>query len=300
MEKVQLGTQLEVSRFALGFWRLMNWHMSTAELESLVDTSLEMGITLFDHADIYGEYRCEEAFGKLLRIKPSLRDNFQLVTKCGIKLATAKFPGQKINHYDTSYEHIIRSAEESLVNLSTDHIDLLLIHRPDPLMNPEETAKAFFQLKTSGKVLNFGVSNFTPVQFEMLNKYFGGLLVTNQVEYSPYCLEHFQNGNRDFFLKQRIHPMGWSPMAGGMLLKPADDKGKRLYKKLREIGKDLGTEKIDEVIYAWILYHPAKVIPIIGSGKPERLKSAAASMKLKMTREQWYEIYIASQGYPLP
>ena len=274
--------------------------MTTAELESLVDTSLEMGITLFDHADIYGEYRCEEAFGKLLKIKPSLRDRFQLVTKCGIKLATGKFPGQKINHYDTSYEHIMRSAEASLVNLNTEHIDLLLIHRPDPLMNPEETAKAFFQLKASGKVGNFGVSNFTPMQFEMLNKYFGGLLVTNQVEYSPYCLEHFQNGNMDFFQKQRIHPMGWSPMAGGMLLKPEDEKVKRLNEKLREIGKDLGTEKIDEVIYAWILYHPAKVIPIIGSGKPERLKSAAAAMKLKMTREQWYEIYIASQGYPLP
>jgi predicted oxidoreductase len=278
----------------------MDWQLSKAELESLVEESLDMGVTLFDHADIYGEYRCEETFGKLLKSKPSLRDRFQLVTKCGIKLATGKFPGQKINHYDTSSRHIIQSAEASLVNLHTDHIDLLLIHRPDPLMNPEEVAKAFFQLKESGKVLNFGVSNFTPMQFEMLNKYFGSMLITNQVEYSPYCLEHFENGNMDFFLKQRIHPMGWSPMAGGALLKPVDEKGIRLYQKLTEIAEELGTDSIDQVVYAWILYHPAKVIPIVGSGKPERLRSAVEAMKLEMTREQWYRIYMASQGYPLP
>ncbi len=300
MEKVKLSPHLEVSRIALGFWRLMDWKMTFNELEHLVEESLNLGVTTFDHADIYGEYQCEEAFGRLLRAKPTLRNKFQLITKCGIKVVSPKFPNQKINHYDTSYDHIIESVDQSLRNLNADHIDLLLIHRPDPLMNPEETARAFFQLKASGKVLNFGVSNFSIIQFEMLNKYFGGMLVTNQVEFSPYCLEHFQNGNMEFFLKQKIHPMGWSPMAGGALLNPTDEKGRRVHKKLQQIAGELGLDFIDQVIYAWILYHPSMVIPIVGSGKPERLKSAVDAMKIQLTREQWYEIFIASQGYSLP
>jgi predicted oxidoreductase len=300
MEKIKLGPTLEVSRIALGFWRLMDWNITLKELDLLVEESLNLGVTTIDHADIYGVYRCEEEFGRLIRMKPEIRSRMELITKCGIKLASEKFPDQRINHYDTSYQHIIQSVNQSLRNFHTDHIDLLLIHRPDPLMNPEETARAFYHLKETGKVLNFGVSNFTVGQFDMLNKHFGGQLVTNQVEFSPYCLEHFHNGNMDFFLKQRIHPMGWSPLAGGSLLNPTDEKGMRVNRKLHEVAEELGVQSIDKVIYAWILLHPSKVIPIVGSGKPERLKSAVEAMKLQMTREQWYEIFNASNGFPLP
>lgn len=300
METISVGPSLKLSRLALGLWRLMEWQMSAAELQKFIEESIGMGLTTFDHADIYGLYQCEEAFGRVLKIKPSLREQMQLVTKCGIRLKSSRFPDQKINHYDTSFGHILKSVEASLQNLHTDHIDLLLIHRPDPLMSPEETAGAFYKLKQSGKVLHFGVSNFTPMQFDALNKHFGGQLVTNQVEISPYCLEHFHNGNMDLFMKYGIHPMGWSPLAGGQLMNPSDEKGKRIYRELEDIADELGGAGIDQVIFAWILYHPARIIPVIGSGKTERIRRAAASLKLSLTREQWYRIYIASQGYPLP
>jgi len=300
MEKLKLSSTLSVSRIALGFWRLMDWKISLKALEHFVEDALQMGVTTFDHADIYGNYQCEPEFGKLLKHKPGLRDQFQLVTKCGIKLKSDLFPDLGINHYDTSAHHILKSVDRSLKNFNTDHIDLLLIHRPDPLMNPAEIADAFWQLKKSGKVLNFGVSNFTPLQYEGLNKYFDGNLVTNQVEISPYCLEHFENGNIDFFMNEGIHPMAWSPIAQGLLIKPTDEKSRRIVKKLEETAASLDVDGIDKIIYAWLLYHPVKIIPIVGSGKIERLKSAVDALQINLSREQWYEIFIASKGYPLP
>lgn len=300
MEKVKLSSSLEVSRIALGFWRLVDWKFRLKELESFVEDALALGVTTLDHADIYGDYHCESEFGKLLKAKPSLRGKMQLVTKCGIKIVSSNYPDRKTGHYNTSRQHIILSLEQSLKNFNTDHIDLLLIHRPDPLMDPAETASAFEELEKSGKVLNFGVSNFNPLQFEMLNKHFGNKLVTNQVEISPYDLEHFQNGNMDFFLKETIHPMGWSPLAGGRLIYPKDEKAQRIYSKLVEIAKELNANTIDKIIYAWILKHPSKVIPVVGSGKIERLKRAVESLDIKLSREQWFEILVAAQGYPVP
>ena len=157
-------------------------------------------------------------FGKIFKQKPSLRDEVELVTKCGINLISEKFPERKVKHYDSSYKHIIESANNSLNLLNTDRIDLLLLHRPDPLINPEEVAKAFDELKKSGKVLNFGVSNYTPMQFEMLQSFLTEKLVTNQIEFSPYCLEHFENGNIYFLQKEKIYPMAWSPLGGGRIV----------------------------------------------------------------------------------
>lgn len=300
MEKVKLSDKLEVSRVVLGVWRLLEWQMPNQRLLKYLEEAMEMGVSTFDHADIYGDYGCEEAFGKALKLKPELRKKMQLISKCGIKLISEKHPERKIGYYDTSYAHIIESVEESLQKLGTDYLDLLLIHRPDPLMDPSETARAFEQLEKEGKVLNFGVSNFMPGQFEMLESYFPGKLVTNQVEISPYHLEHFQNGNMEFFLKKKIHPMAWSPTAGGRLFNPDDAKSERLASKLSQIASDLQVEGIDKIIYAWILQHPAKSIPIVGSGKPERLKSAVEALKVKLSREQWFEILVASQGHPVP
>lgn len=299
MEYVELSPTLSLSRIALGFWRLADWEKSLDELDRFVEQALALGVTTFDHADIYGDYTCEAEFGKLIRLKPEIRKQIQLVTKCGIKLTSSKFPERKLKIYDTSYHHIIKSAEQSLINFQTDHIDLLLIHRPDPLMDPDEIAKAFEELEKSGKVLNFGVSNFNPVQFEGLNNHFNGKLVTNQIKFSPYYLEQFENGNMDYFMKEQIHPMGWSPLAFGHLFKPIDEKSKRISAKLYEIA---GAMKIgiDQLIFVWILYHPAKVVPIAGSGKIERLKSAVKALDIQLTREQWYEIFNASTGEELP
>lgn len=299
MEQIKLSSSFTLSRIALGFWRLMDWNMPLTKLEQFVKEALALGVTTFDHADIYGDYACEAEFGKLLKKNPAIRNQMQLVTKCGIKLISSKFPGNRIYQYDTSYHHIIKSAEQSLVKLKTDYLDLLLIHRPDPLMKPAEIALAFEKLEKDGKVLNFGVSNYNPLQYEGLNRCFKGKLVTNQIEFSPVILEHFDNGNMDFFMNEQIHPMGWSPLAFGQLFDPTDEKSKRIAAKLHEIAEAVNTS-VDTLIYAWILYHPAKVIPIVGSGKIDRLKKAVDALNIQITREQWYEIYNASRGCELP
>lgn len=299
MENIKLSSTLTMSRIALGFWRLMDWKLSIAELEQYVEEALELGVSTFDHADIYGNSQCEAEFGKLLGIKPRLRKQMQLVTKCGIIQASSGVQGKKMNHYNTTYKHIIYSAEKSLKNFNTDYLDLLLIHRPDPLMDPEEIANAFDELKKAGKVLNFGVSNFDPIQFEGLNKFCDGKLVTNQVQFSPYCLEAFENSNIDFLIKEKIRPMAWSPLAFGKIFKPVDEKSKRISDKMNEVAKVMSTS-LDQLIYTWILYHPVKFIPIVGSGKIHRLKLAVDALDIKLSREHWYEIYNASKGHNLP
>jgi predicted oxidoreductase len=261
---------------------------------------IEMGVTSFDHADIYGNYSCEALLGNVLNLKKGLRSKIEIITKCGINLITDKFPDRKIKYYEYSYDHIITSVDNSLTNFMTDHIDLLLLHRPAPFFDPEEVAKAFSVLKREGKVLHFGVSNFTPGQFEMLKSYTGERILTNQVEISPYQLEHFENGNMDFFLKEKIKPMAWSPLAGGKLLNPHDEKGKRILRALVEVAEELNITPIDKIIYAWLLKHPASVIPVVGSGKTERIKHAVEALKINMSLEQWYKIYIASMGKDLP
>lgn len=300
MEHVSLAGNLEVSRIVLGVWRLMEWQMTPEKLLNYIEESLALGVTTFDHADIYGAYGCEEAFGKALRHKPQLREKMQLISKCGIKLTSSHHPERRLPHYDTSYAHIISSVEKSLKKLGTDYLDLLLIHRPDPLMDPAETARAFEQLEKEGKVRHFGVSNFNPGQYEMLDACFPRKLVTNQVEISAYCLEHFKNGNMDFFLKKKIHPMAWSPVGGGSLFLPTDEKGRRLHQKLSELAERKGLDGIDKLLYAWLLHHPARIIPVVGSGKIERLRRAVASLSVALSREEWFEIWVASQGHPVP
>lgn len=298
--RIKLANDFELSRIVHGHWRLVSWKMSNQELLKLTQQAIELGVTSFDHADIYGDYSCEQLFGDALNLKTNLRKDIQIITKCGINLISNKYPYRKIKHYDYSFEHIVSSVENSLANFRTDYIDLLLLHRPAPFFNPEEVAKAFSALKKSGKVLHFGVSNFTPIQFEMLNSYTDEKLVTNQVEISPYCLEHFQNGNIDFFLKERVKPMAWSPLATGNLINPQDEKGKRLFKTLSEVAIELNVDKVDKVIYCWLLNHPVSIIPIAGTSKIERIKLAIEALDIKMSVEQWYMIYNASKGVEVP
>lgn len=300
MKKIKLTDNLSISSLVQGHWRLLDWALTSKELLALTEQSIELGVTTFDQADIYGNYGCEKAFGKVLASKSELRKDIELITKCGIKLISDKFPDRKVKHYDYSASYIISSVENSLENLHTDYIDLLLLHRPAPFFNPEEVAKAFSHLKQSGKVLNFGVSNFNPLQYEMLNSYLDDKLVTNQVEISPYCLDNFKNGTMDFFLKERIKPMAWSPLAGGELLNPTGEKGKRLANVLAQVASELGVEHIDQVIYCWLLMHPTGIIPVLGTGKIERIKQAVEALNIKMSIEQWYKIYTSSTGQEVP
>ncbi|MFZ4400541.1 MAG: aldo/keto reductase [Bacteroidales bacterium] len=300
MNKIKLTENLELSRIIHGHWRLLNWGITDQELLSLCMQCIESGVTSFDHADIYGKFSCEKLFGNALSIKKDIRAQIQIITKCGIQPISDKIPFRKIGYYNYSYEHIISSVDNSLNNFRTDYIDLLLLHRPSPFLNPEEVARAFSKLKQSGKVLEFGVSNFLPQQYEMLNSYLDDKLVTNQLEISPFCLDHFENGNIDFSLQQKIKPMAWSPLAGGELLQPKTEKGQRILKCLHEVALELNINNIDTVIFAWLLKHPASIVPITGSGKIKHIKNAVEALNIDMSIEQWFKIYIASVGKALP
>ncbi|MDR2265896.1 aldo/keto reductase family oxidoreductase [Enterobacter soli] len=297
VQRITLAPQgPEFSRFVMGYWRLMDWNMSPVQLVSFIEEHLDLGITTVDHADIYGGYLCEAAFGEALKLAPALRSRMEIVTKCGI--ATTAKPEHALGHYITDRDHIVKSAEQSLVNLATDHIDLLLIHRPDPLMDADEVAEAFLNLHQSGKVRHFGVSNFTPAQFALLQSRLPFTLATNQVEISPVHQPLLLDGTLDQLQQLRIRPMAWSCLGGGRLFN--DDAFQPLRDELSTIAQELNAESIEQVVYAWIMRLPSKPLPIIGSGKIERVRSAIAAEALEMTRQQWFRIRKAALGYDVP
>lgn len=300
MEKIKLAEGLEFSRIIHGQMRILDWNMSNADLLKFIEQIMELGIDTFDNADIYGNYSCEEIVGNALSLKPSIRKEMKIVTKCGIKIMSDKFPKQKIQYYDYRYDYIIGEAEKSLKNLRTDYIDVLLLHRPSDVLHPEEVAKAFDKLKKEGKVRYFGVSNFLSHDYSMLQSYTDEKLVTNQVEISPYRLTHFENGNMNFFLEKRIKPMAYCPMADGRLVVPTDEKSERIVKVLKEIADELNVDGTDKVIYSWLFMHPSSIMPINGSGKIDRIKRTVEALDLKMSVEQWSRILTASRGIPLP
>ncbi|MDZ5473970.1 aldo/keto reductase [Bacillus sp. 31A1R] len=296
MDRIKLTEDLSFSKIVHGLWRLSEWNMSKEQILRFIEECLELGITTFDHADIYGNYTCEELFGEALALKPSLRGQMEIVTKCGIKLLSDKYPEHEVKYYDTSKDHINKSVENSLRKLQTDYIDVLLIHRPDVYMNPEEVAETFIQLKDEGKVRNFGVSNFTPSQFNMLSSYLPFPLVTNQVEISVGHIDTFLDGTIEQCLEKRVAPMAWSPLAGGNIFNGIDEKSTRILKALKEVAQEIGVTELDQLMFAWLLNHPARIIPIAGSGKIERIKSAAHAVNITLTRQQWFKIWIASLG----
>jgi predicted oxidoreductase len=215
MERIKMSKDLEFSRIVHGLWRLNEWDLSKEQLLQLIEQCLEMGITTFDHADIYGNFTCEEIFGEALKLNPKIREKMEIVTKTGIVFKSNNRPEHDGHYYNTTFEHIVKSAERSLQNFGTDYIDVLLIHRPDPFMDPEDVAKAFNQLRSEGKVNYFGVSNFTQNDFTLLQSYLDFDLVTNQIEASVLKYDNFENGTIKFLQEKRISPMIWSPLAGG-------------------------------------------------------------------------------------
>lgn len=288
------------SRLVPGLMRLASWGFSPAERLDWIMACLEMGMTTFDHADIYGDYTSEVLFGEALALQPAVRQRMQLVTKCGIKLVSANRPDHRVKHYDTSQAHILASVENSLRALHTDYIDLLLIHRPDALMDADEVAEAFVKLKAAGRVLHFGVSNFKPWQFDLLASRLPFTLVTNQVELSVMALEVLHDGTLDQCQRLRLSPMIWSPLAGGQIFSGGGERAGRVRAALAEVGQECGGATADQVALAWILHHPARPVPVLGSGRLERLRQAAGAVDLMLTREQWYAIWRASAGTDVP
>jgi predicted oxidoreductase len=240
-----------LSRIISGAWR---WHkVNEFTVDQLIRTSLDSGITTFDNADIYGDHLNEEIFGRPLKKDPALRKQMEIITKCGIKFPSEKRPSSWVKHYDTSAKHITWSVENSLQLFNTDYLDLLLIHRPDPLLDPEEVAEAFTQLQQSGKVLYFGVSNFTPFQLEMLQSYLSMPLVTNQIEISITNSRSLFDGTVDVLMKNRTSPLAWSPLGGGSLM---DEKHSRIFERASAYNASAAQMSI-----AWLLKHPSSCRP---------------------------------------
>jgi predicted oxidoreductase len=290
----------QLSEFIQGYWRLAEWNMSPSQRLDFLKQHIELGITSVDHADIYGGYSCEQLFGEALALEPALRQQLEIVTKCDIKLLSDKYPDRTVKHYDTSAAHIAYSVDNSLQNLGTDYLDLLLIHRPDPLMKADEVADAFVQLKQSGKVRHFGVSNFTPYQFDLLQSRLDFPLVTNQVEVNPVNIFALHDGTLDQMQMKRIRPMIWSALGGGSIFTAQTEQAHRLRAVLGNISDDLGGATLDQVIYAWLLKLPCQPLPIIGSGNIERVCSAVAAKDIILTREQWFSIWEAAAGHEVP
>ncbi|HEY9628307.1 MAG TPA: aldo/keto reductase [Coleofasciculaceae cyanobacterium] len=290
---------LHFSKLIQGVWRMAEWQQTPQETLSFIHQCLELGITSFDHADLYGDYTCEALFGAALKVDPFLRSQLQLISKCGIKLISKNRPQHKIKHYDTSREHILASVDHSLQALHTDYLDVLLIHRPDPLMDADEIAAAFTQLKQAGKVLHFGVSNFSPSQFDLLASRLPFPLVTHQIEISVMCLAAFADGTLDQCQQLRIAPMAWSPLGGGELFSGSSPQAVRLRSSLESIAQ-LHHATVDQVALAWLLTHPAKILPILGTGNLDRIRAAAAAAAIYLTREEWFLIWTASTGTEVP
>lgn len=274
-------------------WGIWGARFNKAAYERMIKDCIEAGATTFDHADIYGDYTTEAEFGQVLKDEPALRQKMQIITKCGIQKISSTRPHHIIKSYNTSYNHIIESVENSLENLSTDYIDCLLIHRPDPLFNADEVAKAFTQLKDQGKVLHFGVSNFKRWHVDLLNSRFK--VEVNQVECSLLHLDPFLDGTLDYCQQHNITPMAWSPMGGGNIFLETDERNQRIT-AVASFLADKYNSTADAVLLSWLLTHPANIHPVSGTSKPERIKAAVTAAEIKLEREDWFMLWRASTG----
>ena len=308
MEYVKMADDLTFSRIVLGFWRLLDWGLSVDQLIDYLHEVLDLGITTMDQADIYGQYEAEEylgralkkdkSLGRALKKDKSLAEKMQIVTKCGIVYKGKN--GARVKYYDYTKDWIMGQVEKSLEYMGVDHIDLLLLHRPSPMMQPEEVADAFETLKQEGKVTHFGVSNFLPDEFDLLQSYVKEPLITNQVEFSALRMENMENGVLNQCLKNKIHPMLWSPLAGGRIFTSEDPDAVRLRETLEVIREEIGADDIDAVAFAWLLAHPTQPLPITGSGEIKLAKRPVEALKYKLTLEQWFMIWTAVKGHKVP
>ncbi|MEY2962865.1 MAG: hypothetical protein RL754_126 [Bacteroidota bacterium] len=281
-----------MSDIVVGTMRWGQWgaKFSTEAYERMIAHALELGMTTFDHADIYGGHTTETEFGQALKLHPEWRGQMELVTKCGIYQVCENKPGYYIKAYDSSKEHILRSAEDSLRNLQTDYIDVLLLHRPDVLMDADEIGEAFEELYRSGKVRSFGVSNFTPSQINMLQKVVP--IGVHQIEISVADVSSFDDGRLDQCNLDNIVPMAWSPLGGGTL-KP------EVMTVLEKLGAEFGITPHATAL-AWLMQHPAGILPVVGTSKIENLTAAKTALGIQFDRQQWYEVYQAATGKRLP
>ncbi len=288
---------MNLSPIVAGVWRAHDWGLDAAGLLRWMEEAAALGITSFDHADIYGGYTVEAMFGEAFALAPALRHRVQIVTKCGIRLVSPQRPAHAVKSYDSSRAHVLASVDASLDALRTDRIDVLLIHRPDLLMDPDELADTFRQLLAAGKVLHFGVSNHSPTQLAMLRKRHP--LVTNQIEFSPLQMRALADGTMEQCVDLGLRPMIWSPLAGGRLFSGDDEQAQRVRGVLQALA-DKHRQSVATMAYAWVLRHPSRPLPITGSRRAEALREAVAALDIRLSAEDWYAVWQASMGQPVP
>jgi predicted oxidoreductase len=278
-------------------WRLGDdADTSPAHVQAKIEACLEQGITSMDTADIYGGYMAEEIFGQAMRKAPQLRDQVEIVTKCGIIAPAGRHAMASVKHYDTSRAHITQSVEDSLRLMEIERIDLLLIHRPDPMMDHQDTGAILDDLVASGKVGSVGVSNFKRHDWELLQSAMSTQLATNQIEMSLIANQAFTNGDLAFLQEKGVVPMAWSPLAGGALF---ENSHAGLLKALSGIGKETGVDAA-AVAVAWLLAHPAGIVPVLGTNNLSRIKTISHALKVQIDRQRWFTLFALACGQEVP
>lgn len=297
MERVKLSDDLELSRIVYGTWRIGDDEdTSPAHVQAKIEACLEQGITTIDQADIYFNYGAEDLFGTCLKAAPGLRDKIEIVTKCDIVAPIGRYSDKRVKYYDTSYDHITSSVDQSLSLMRIDQIDLLLVHRPDPLMDHHDTARALEEVIANGKVKTVGVSNFRPHDWSLLQSAMTSPLVTNQIEISLTTNDVFTNGDLAFHQERGIPPMAWSPLGGGSLF---DGSNARLTSVLGAMAEKHSVDTASIAI-AWLLKHPAKIIPVMGTNKLSRIATFGEATRVMLDREDWFELYEVANGHEVP
>lgn len=294
MQRVDLQEGLNFSRIVYGMWRLGDdTDTSPAHVRAKIDACLEQGITTLDQADIYGGYEAEEILGAAMT--PELRQQVEIVTKCDIVAPVGRYADAPGKYYDTSRAHIMASVDHSLRLMKIEQIDLLLIHRPDPMMDHRETGSALDEIVSSGKVRAVGVSNFKQHDWTLLQSAMKTPLVTNQIELSLSAVEGFTNGDVAYLQERDIPPMAWSPLGGGALM----SSNTALTTVMDRVAADQGVDRA-AVAVAWLLAHPAGILPVMGTNTIERIKGFSQAFDVDMTRPLWFELYTAALGKEVP
>lgn len=292
MDRVQLSADLDFSRLVYGMWRIGDdTDTSVSHVQAKINACLDQGITTFDQADIYGGYVAEAILGEALKADTGLRAKMQIVTKCDIVAPAGRYADAPVKYYDTSRAHIAQSVENSLRDMAIDYIDLLLIHRPDPFMDHHETGAALDGLVASGKVRGVGVSNFRPWDWDLLQSAMKTPLLTNQIEISLGEITSFTNGDLAFHQQHGQRPMAWSPLGGGGLMSGND----KLHVVMDEIAADNGVDRA-AVAVAFLLAHPAGILPVMGTNNLERIKRIGEATRISIDRPTWFRLYEAALG----
>jgi len=296
-KRVSFGSTLELSSIAYGMWRLGDDdNTSPSHIQAKIEASLALGITTMDQADIYGGYEAEELLGACFNNTPTLRDRVEIVTKCGIVAPMGRYSDAPVKHYNTSKEHVVASVEHSLRLMKIDKIDLLLVHRPDPFMDPRSCAEGLESVLASGKVKNVGVSNFKPHDFTLLQSAMSSPLVTNQIEISVVATDTFTNGDLAFLQERNLPAMAWSPLGGGSLF---DGSNAALTQVMQTVAKRHDTD-VSNIALAWLMSHPAGIVPVLGTNRLDRIVNVEGALSTMLDRESWFEIYTAALGNEVP